>query len=78
MNVEKPLFFLHGKEFFPPFASSEYLLGVVKPVSDRGGLLSVERSPPMKPADCLDPALSILGSGDVCDKGGGPGRRKEF
>ena len=78
MNVENPLFFLHGKEFFPPFASSEYLLGVAKPVSKLGGLMSVVQSPPTKPADCLNPALNILGSGDVCDKSGGPGRRKEF
>ena len=78
IKLENPLFFFHGAEFLPPLASSEYLFGVFKPTSERGGVASLDLSPVVKLADCLKAGLAILISGLVCDNGGGLGRRNEF
>lgn len=73
-KLENPLFFRHGAVL----ASSEYLLEAVRLVSERGGVTSIDRSTVEKLADCLNGGLTILGSGEVCDRGGGAGRRREF
>ena len=78
IKLENPLFFFHSAELLPPLDSSEYLFGVISPVSERGGVISVNPSPIVKLADCLKEGDSIRGSGAVCDSGGGPGRRREF
>ena len=73
---DSPLFFLH--RVFPALASSECLFddGVVKPVSDRGGVRSTDLSPTEKLADCRSEGVNIRGSGEVYDGGSG-GRRGE-
>jgi hypothetical protein len=78
MKPEKPDFF----RITPGFASlvsSEYRLGLISWFSPtRGGCFSLILSPAEKLADCRSGGLIIRGSGDVCDNGGGGGRRKEF
>lgn len=48
-KLENPLFFRHGPEVL---ASSEYRLDAVRPVSERGGVMSTDRSTVEKLADC--------------------------
>jgi hypothetical protein len=74
IKLENGLFFFHGAAFL---ASSEYLLGVLKPDPDGGGALSLVRSPIEKLADCRKDGFIVRMFGVVCESGGGPGRRKE-
>lgn len=76
MKLEKPLFFFNATPELL-FASSEYLLGLVAPLSERGGVTSIGRSPVVKLID--DRSGGAIGRGSglvmVCVRGGGGGRR---
>ena len=75
--LEIPVFFLH-LDFAPLAASSEYLFDArLKPLSVRVGVVSIGLSPAEKLADWRK-GVSIRGSGEVCDRCGGAGRRSEF
>ena len=74
--LERVLFFLPRP--FVPLDSSEYLFDdTLNPLSERDGVSSRVRSPAEKLADCRS-GVSIRGSGEVCESGGGGGRRREF
>jgi hypothetical protein len=78
MKPEKPDF-LRITLGFVSFVSSEYLFGEISWFSPmRGGCFSPILSPAEKLADCRSGGLCMRGSGDVCAKGGGGGRRREF
>ena len=81
MKPETPLLFFLNRVLpvlAVPFESSEYLLGDPKLVSDLVGVMaSGGRSPAEKLAECLRDGVNIRGSGEVCDRGGGTGRRRE-
>ena len=40
-KLENPLFFLAERDGFPLLLSSEYLFGLVVPLSERGGVTSI-------------------------------------
>lgn len=61
-KLEKPLFFRLESDGFPMLLSSEYLLGLVVPLSDRGGVTSIMRSLVVDGCSRCRP----LGSGLVC------------
>jgi hypothetical protein len=79
MKPENPDFFRMTPGFVS-LVSSEYLFGLINWFSPtRGGCFSpIALSPAEKLADCRKGGLIVRGSGDVCDKGGGGGLRKEF
>ena len=77
IKPEKPDFFFN----MPPFdslLSSENRFGLAKECSVLGIVGFPNRSPAEKLADCRRVGLNILGSGLVCESGGGAGRRNEF